>query len=104
MEKEYTPITKELFDSWNKDFIKKKKKERKEKEPDLNKLTGRQFFLNKNLKIEENNENIVKKDNEEDKKMKKIKMKNNVEYNPELYEKDIENIDFDKDDIDIDNI
>ena len=101
----YTPVTKELFDSWYKDFIEKKKKERKEKEPDLNKLTGRQFFLNKNLKIEENNEDIAKKDDEEDKKIEENKdEENNVEYNPELYEEDIENIDFDKDDIDIDNI
>ena len=101
----YTPVTKELFDSWYKDFIEKKKKERKEKEPDLNKLTGRQFFLNKNLKIEENNEDIAKKDDEEDKKNEENKdEENNVEYNPELYEEDIENIDFDKDDIDIDNI
>ena len=101
----YTPVTKELFDSWYKDFIEKKKKERKEKEPDLNKLTGRQFFLNKNLKIEENNEDIAKKDDEEDKKNEENKdEENNVEYNPELYEEDIENIDFDKDDIDIDKI
>ena len=101
----YTPVTKELFDSWYKDFIEKKKKERKEKEPDLNKLTGRQFFLNKNLKIEENNEDIAKKDDEEDKKIEENKdEENNVEYNPELYEEDIENIDFDKYDIDIYNI
>ena len=101
----YTPVTKELFDSWYKDFIEKKKKERKEKEQDLNKLTGRQFFLNKNLKIEENNEDIAKKDDEEDKKNEENKdEENNVEYNPELYEEDIGNIDFDKDDIDIDKI
>ena len=96
----YTPVTKELFDSWYKDFIEKKKKERREKEPNMDKLTGRQFFLNKNLKIEENN----KKDDEEDKKIEDNKDEENVEYNPELYEEDIGNIDFDKDDIDIDNI
>jgi len=99
----YTPVTKELFDSWYKDFIEKKKKERREKEPNMDKLTGRQFFLNKNLKIEENNDEI-KKDDEEDKKIEDNKDEENVEYNPELYEEDIGNIDFDKDDIDIDNI
>ena len=98
----YTPVTKELFDEWYKNFIEKKKKERREKEPNMDKLTGRQFFMNKNLKIEENNEDI-KKDEEEDKK-EDNKDEENVEYNPELYEEDIGNIDFDKDDIDIDNI
>ena len=99
----YTPVTKELFDEWYKNFIEKKKKERREKEPNMDKLTGRQFFMNKNLKIEENNEDI-KKDEEEDKKAEDNKDDENVEYNPELYEEDIGNIDFDKDDIDIDNI
>ena len=99
----YTPVTKELFDAWYKDFIEKKKKEKREKEPNMDKLTGRQFFLNKNLKIEDNNEEI-KKDEEEDKKNEDNKEEDNVEYNPELYEEDIGNIDFDKDDIDIDNI
>ena len=99
----YTPVTKELFDEWYKKFIEKKKKERREKEPNMDKLTGRQFFMNKNLKIEENNEDI-KKDEEEDKKAEDNKDDENVEYNPELYEEDIGNIDFDKDDIDIDNI
>ena len=99
----YTPVTKELFDEWYKKFIEKKKKERREKEPNMDKLTGRQFFMNKNLKIEENNEDI-KKDEDEDKKIEDNKEEENVEYNPELYEEDIGNIDFDKDDIDIDNI
>ena len=99
----YTPVTKELFDEWYKKFIEKKKKERREKEPNMDKLTGRQFFMNKNLKIEENNEDI-KKDEDEDKKNEDNKEEENVEYNPELYEEDIGNIDFDKDDIDIDNI
>ena len=100
----YTPVTKELFEEWYKNFIDKKKKERKEKDPNMDKLTGRQFFLNKNLKIEDNNEEIAKKDEEEDKKIEDNKEEDNVEYNPELYEEDIGNIDFDKDDIDIDKI
>ena len=99
----YTPVTKELFDEWYKKFIDKKKKERREKEPNMDKLTGRQFFMNKNLKIEENNEDI-KKDEDEDKKIEDNKEEENVEYNPELYEEDIGNIDFDKDDNDIDKI
>lgn len=100
----YTPVTKELFDEWYKKFIKKKKEEKKEKEPNSNKLTGRQFFLNKNLKIEEIEEEKVKKDEEEDKKVEDNKEEENVEYNPALYEEDIGNIDFEKDDIDIDKI
>ena len=100
----YTPVTKELFEEWYKNFLNKKKEERKEKDPNSEKLTGRQFFLNKNLKIEENNEEIAKKDEEEDKKIEDNKEEDNVEYNPELYEEDIGNIDFDKDDIDIDKI
>ena len=98
----YTPVTKELFEEWYKNFIDKKKKERKEKDPNMDKLTGRQFFLNKNLKIEENNEEIAKKDEEKEKKIEDNKEEDNVEYNPELYEEDIGNIDFDKDDIDFD--
>ena len=97
----YTPVTKELFEEWYKNFIDKKKKERKEKDPNMDKLTGRQFFLNKNLKIEENNEEIAKKDEEEDKKIEDNKEEDNVEYNPELYEEDIGNIDFDKEDEDL---
>ena len=100
----YTPVTKELFDEWYKKFIKKKREEKKEKEPNSNKLTGRQFFLNRNLKIEENEEDKIKKDEEEEKKEEDNKDEENVEYNPELYEEDIGNIDFDKDDIDIDKI
>ena len=100
----YTPVTKELFDEWYKNFIKKKREEKKEKEPNSNKLTGRQFFLNRNLKIEENGEDKIKKDEEEEKKEEDNKDEENVEYNPELYEEDIGNIDFDKDDIDIDKI
>ena len=102
----YTPVTKELFDAWYKDFIDKKRKERREKEPNMDKLTGRQFFLNKNLKIDENNEEIAKKDEEEDKKIEDNKDEENVKYNPELYDDDIDigNIDFDKDDVDVDKI
>jgi Fe-S-cluster containining protein len=103
----YTPVTKELFDKWYKNFIKKKKEEKKEKEPNSDKLTGRQFFLNKNLKIEGNEENEeykAKNDEEEDNKIEDNKEEENVEYNPELYEEDIGNIDFEKEDIDIDKI
>ena len=100
----YTPVTKELFDEWYKNFIKKKREEKKNKEPNVDKLTGRQFFLNRNLKIEENDEDKAKKDEEEDKKVEDNKEEDNVEYNPELYEEDIGNIDFDKDGIDIDKI
>ena len=100
----YTPVTKELFDEWYKNFIKKKKEEKKEKEPNSVKLTGRQFFLNKNLKIEETEEDKVKKDEEEDNKIEDNKEEENVEYNPDLYEEDIGNIDFEKEDIDIDKI
>ena len=100
----YTPVTKELFDEWYKKFIKKKREEKKEKEPNTNKLTGRQFFLNKNLKIEDTEEDKAKKDEEEDNKNEDNKEEENVEYNPALYEEDIGNIDFDKDDIDIDKI
>ncbi len=95
----YTPVTKELFEEWYKKFLQKKREEKKEKEPNSEKLTGRQFFLNKNLKIEENVENIAKKDEEEDNKIEENKEEENVEYNPELYEEDIGNIDFDKDDL-----
>ena len=100
----YTPVTKELFDEWYKNFLKKKREEKKQNEPNADKLTGRQFFLNKNLKIEEADEDKVKKDDEEDNKVEDNKEEENVEYNPELYEEDIGNIDFEKEDIDIDKI
>ena len=85
-------------------LLRKKEKKKKNKEPNVDKLTGRQFFLNRNLKIEENDEDKAKKDEEEDKKVEDNKEEDNVEYNPELYEEDIGNIDFDKDGIDIDKI
>ena len=44
------------------------------------------------------------KGEEIEKKIEDNKEEDNVEYNPELYEEDIGNIDFDKDDIDIDKI
>ena len=97
----YTPVTKELFDEWYKNFLKKKREEKKEKETNSQKLTGRKFFLNRNLKIEETEVDKAKKDEEEDKKIEDNKDEENVEYNPDLYMEDIENIDFDKDDTDL---
>ena len=77
----------------------------KKNNPFADKISGRQFFMNKNLKLDENDEDKAKKDEEEDKTDEKEDEKEeNVEYNPELYEEDIGNKDFDKDDIDIDKI
>ena len=78
----YTPVTKELFDEWYKKFIKKKREEKKEKEPNSNKLTGRQFFLNKNLKIEENEEieeDKAKNDEEEENKIDSLSPQKTLE-------------------------
>ena len=101
----YTPVTKELFENWYKDFVKKQHEIMKKNNPFMDKISGRQFFMNKNLKLDENEEDKAKKDEDEEKTDEKEDEKEeNVEYNPELYEEDIGNIDFDKDDIDIDNI
>lgn len=92
-DRNYTPVTEELFNEWYKNY-KKKMATEKSKSDLEGKLTGRMIFLNKNLNI--NEEDI--KEEEEDKNV--IKEEDNVE-NEELFEEDIGNIDFDQDDSDI---
>ena len=92
----YIPVTKELFD-YN-DFVKKRHEIMKKNTPFADKISERQFFINKNLKMDENEEDKAKKNEEKDKTGEKEDEKEeNVEYNPELYEEDIGNKDFDKD-------
>ena len=96
----YTPVTKKLFEEWEKKFIEKKRKENIENTKFSDRLTGRQFFMNKNLKVEVNEDEIEYEENV----ISTSKNKNeeeNLEYNPDLYDEDIGNIDFDKEDEDL---
>ena len=96
----YTPVTKKLFEEWEKKFIEKKRKENIENTKFSDRLTGRQFFMNKNLKVEVNEDEIESEENV----ISTSKNKNeeeNLEYNPDLYDEDIGNIDFDKEDEDL---
>ena len=55
--KTFTPVTKDLFDEWYKKFLKKVRGDKTKTEND-GRLTGREFFMNKNIKIEDNEEEI----------------------------------------------
>lgn len=94
--KTYTPVTKELFDEWYKAFV-KKNHDLKGKKVNDGRISGREFFMNKNIKLDENEEEIeVEKED-----INKITAEKEEEnFNPELYEEDIDDIDFDNDDID----
>ena len=83
-----------------KNLLKKKRKENIENTKFSDRLTGRQFFMNKNLKVEVNEDEIESEENV----ISTSKNKNeeeNLEYNPDLYDEDIGNIDFDKEDEDL---
>ena len=94
--KTFTPVTKELFDEWYKNFLKKVRGGKTKTEND-GRLTGREFFMNKNIKIEDNEEEI-EREKEDGNKIQEVKEE---EFNPELYEEDIDDIDFDNDEINV---
>ena len=100
-DKTTTPVTKELFEEWEKKFLEKKRKENKDNNQNSERLTGRQFFLNKNIKVEENEDEIESEDNIINTTKEKNEDEENLEYNPDLYDEDIGNIDFDKEDEDL---
>ena len=100
-DKTTTPVTKELFEEWEKKFLEKKRKENKDNNQNSERLTGRQFFLNKNIKVEENEDEIESEDNIINTTKEKNEDEENLEYNPDLYDEDIGNIDFDKEDDDL---
>lgn len=93
----YTPVTKELFNEWYKKFVDKIHKAKQKNLTD-GKMTGREFFLNKNIKIEEINEDEI----ETEKIDKKDNVEENLEgINAEMFEDDIDEIDFENDDINV---
>ena len=61
--KTYTPVTKELFDEWYKAFVNKEhKKKAAQSQFDSTKLTGRQFFMNRNIKLDDDNEDEIEQE------------------------------------------
>ncbi len=94
--KTFTPVTKELFDEWYKNFLKKVKGTKAKSDND-GRLTGREFFMNKNIKIEENEEEIEAEKDDPN----KIQETKEEDFNPELYEEDIDDIDFENDEINV---
>lgn len=94
--KTFTPVTKDLFDEWYKKFLKKVRGDKTKTEND-GRLTGREFFMNKNIKIEDNEEEI-EREKEDGNKIQEAKEE---DFNPELYEEDIDDIDFDNDEINV---
>ena len=89
-------MTKDLFDEWYKKFLKKVRGDKTKTEND-GRLTGREFFMNKNIKIEDNEEEI-EREKEDGNKIQEAKEE---DFNPELYEEDIDDIDFDNDEINV---
>ena len=93
----YTPVTPELFKEWYTKFIAEQHSKIIKRECDK-RLSGREYFLNRNLKLEDNkeeNEDNIEKEIIEDNKEDKI---SDEEYEAEVFEEDINNIDFDNDD------
>ena len=111
--KTYTPVTKELFEEWYKKFIDKKTKEKNiiQSKKNLGRLTGKEIFLNKNLKIDENeiekqieenkknNLNKITNKEEEEEEEEDEKIEINKE-NEELFQDDIDDLNFDKEEED----
>ena len=111
--KTYTPVTKELFDEWYKKFVEKKTKEKNliQNKKNLGRLTGKEIFLNKNLKIDENeiekqieenkknNMNKITNKDEEEEEEEEEKIEINKE-NEELFQDDIDDLNFDKEEED----
>ena len=103
--KTYTPVTKELFDEWYKSFVNKEhKKKTAQSAFDNTKLTGRQFFMNRNIKLDDDvNEDEIEQEKVDNDKTKEDEQQQQQQseinnFNPELYEDDIDDIDFDNDD------
>jgi hypothetical protein len=109
--KTYTPVTKELFNEWYAKFIEKKNKEKNniQNKKNLGKLTGKEIFLNKNLKIDENeiekqieennkiNVNKITNKNEEEEEQEEEDEKIEInKENEELFQDDIDDLNFDK--------
>ena len=96
--KTYTPVTKELFEAWYKSFVNKEhKKKSAQSQFDSTKLTGRQFFMNRNIKLDDD-DNEEEIEQEKLDKAKEEEQQDTNNFNPELYEDDIDDIDFDNDD------
>ncbi len=95
--KTFTPVTKDIFDEWFKTFYAKTKTKAKIEQE--SRLSGREFFVNMKNK---NNEEF-----EEDGKEDELPTEdgdNAFFYDADAFEENIDDIDFEKDDQDIDDI
>lgn len=95
--KTYTPVTDEVFNQWYGDYIEEQYKQMNEKNiPGIEvRLNGREYFLNKKIKVDINEDEIETEILDKDKEKEVA-----VEFNPEAFEENIDDIDFDQDDID----
>lgn len=89
----YTPVTKELFDEWYINFIKEQNSKKIIKESDK-RPSGREFFLNKklNLEVEDVKEGEIAAEKVEEGEQV------DEQFEAEIFEEDINDIDFDNDD------
>jgi hypothetical protein len=97
----FTKVTKENFEEWFKKFYAKNNKVCKKKLEQEQRQTGREYFMNiKNLKGEDYDENDIKK--EDDTEVESGNEGNAMFFDAEAFEENIDDIDFDK--IDVDDI
>lgn len=100
--KTYTPVSKETFDVWFKKFHADTYKVDKTKVEQELRQNGREYFMNaKNIKIDlDLNENDVK---EEETEGTTTSNANAIYFDPEAFEENIDDLDFDNADIDYDD-
>lgn len=105
--KTFTPVTKDNFEKWYTEFYKKTHKVDKSKLEQDARISGREFFMNaKNeFMMEENDENEEAITKEEEEELNNTESSNNANalfYDAEAFDENLDDIDFDKVDIDDD--
>jgi hypothetical protein len=107
--KTFTPVTKENFEVWFKKFYSEKNKGGKAKNLEMEqRMTGREYFMNlKNIKtadIENEGEDEEEVVESTSTNVNNTEDKTTIFFDAEAFEEDIDDIDFDNEEIDIDNI
>lgn len=101
----FTPVTKENFEKFFKDWYAKNCKKDKTKIEQEARITGREFFIN--LKNNKNNLDINDEDEDnipvEEKTENNKDQKNELFYDENAFEEDLDNLNFDDDENDVED-
>jgi len=106
--KTFTPVTRENFENWFKKFYAEKNKGKTKNIEMEQRMTGREYFMNlKNIKTGEiENEGEVEDEVSEtvSTNVNNTDDKNTIFFDAQAFEEDIDDIDFDNEELDIDDI